>query len=229
MLASLKGVVALVVAGMAALSTYVSIGHVHPTPAPHHFVSRPASTSLENIDGGLIASNPRLPDPTPAPVAADDQSNAAPADDQSNAAPAAAAAPVRRPVAPPPAPAPPAVVVGSAQQSYINGDRAAAGLPPLTWSSCLAAIAAGQSAAMASRGSIFHGNGVNQDFGCGLGSSRTGENVGYTSGGINDALLNNMFMNSPEHRANIMGPYHYVGTAWKVAPNGYAYITVEFA
>jgi hypothetical protein len=25
-----------------------------------------------------------------------------------------------------------------------------------------------------------------------------------------------------------MGPYHYVATAWAVAPNGYAYIAVEF-
>jgi uncharacterized protein YkwD len=38
-----------------------------------------------------------------------------------------------------------------------------------------------------------------------------------------------MFMNSPEHRANILGPYHYVATAWVVAPNGYAYIAVEFS
>ncbi len=37
-----------------------------------------------------------------------------------------------------------------------------------------------------------------------------------------------MFMASAEHRANILGPYHYVATAWVVAPNGYAYIAVEF-
>jgi uncharacterized protein YkwD len=37
-----------------------------------------------------------------------------------------------------------------------------------------------------------------------------------------------MFMNSPEHKANILGPYHYVATAWKVAANGTAYIAVEF-
>jgi uncharacterized protein YkwD len=133
-------------------------------------------------------------------------------------------------VAPPaaPAPAPPAITIGSAQQAYINADRAAAGLPPLQWSSCLSGVAAGQSAAMAGQGRIFHGGGVNQDFGCGLGSRQTGENVGYWSGGINDAQLNSMFMNSPEHHANIMGPYHYVGTAWVRAANGYGYITVEF-
>jgi len=38
-----------------------------------------------------------------------------------------------------------------------------------------------------------------------------------------------MFMNSAEHRANILGPYRYVATAWAVAPNGAAYIAVEFS
>jgi uncharacterized protein YkwD len=36
-------------------------------------------------------------------------------------------------------------------------------------------------------------------------------------------------MNSPEHRANILGPYRYVATAWVVASNGTAYIAVEFS
>jgi hypothetical protein len=37
-----------------------------------------------------------------------------------------------------------------------------------------------------------------------------------------------MFMASGDHRANIMGPYHFVATAWAVAANGFAYIAVEF-
>jgi len=52
--------------------------------------------------------------------------------------------------------------------------------------------------------------------------------VGYWSGGIADSRLNSMFMASPEHHANIMGPYRYVATAWVVAPNGAAYLAVEF-
>ena len=125
-------------------------------------------------------------------------------------------------------PAPPRVVVGSTQQAYINSDRASAGLGPLTWNSCLAGIAYQNAARMANQGFISHAGGPNQDLGCGLGN-RAGENVGYWSGGVNDAQLNAMFMNSPDHRANIMGPYHYVGTAWVVARNGYAYIAVEFS
>ena len=55
-----------------------------------------------------------------------------------------------------------------------------------------------------------------------------GENVGYTSAGANDGQLNQLFMNSPEHRANILGAYHFVGAAWAIASNGYGYVAVEF-
>ena len=119
-------------------------------------------------------------------------------------------------------------MVGSAQQAYINSDRAAAGLGPLTWNSCLAGIAYQNALRMANQGFISHVRGSSQDLGCGL-SGQAGENVGYWTGGINDAQLNARFMNSPDHRANIMGPYHYVGTVSVVAGNGYAYIAVEFS
>jgi len=52
---------------------------------------------------------------------------------------------------------------------------------------------------------------------------------GYWSGGVNDSQLNTMLMNSPEHRANIVGPYHQVGTAWAIGAGGAAYIAVEFS
>jgi Cysteine-rich secretory protein family len=149
---------------------------------------------------------PPPPPPAPAPVAASD-----------NGVPVAAA----------PAPLPP-VVVGSTQQAYINGDRASAGLAPLTWNSCLAGIAYQSALRMANQGYISHAGGAGQDLGCGLGV-QAGENVGYWTGGINDGQLNSMFMNSPDHRANIMGPYRYVATAWVVARNGYAYLAVEFS
>jgi uncharacterized protein YkwD len=119
-------------------------------------------------------------------------------------------------------------VVGSTQQSLINQDRAANGLGPLTWNGCLANVARSNAARMAAQGFISHTNGPNVDLTCGLGR-QAGENVGDWTGGINDAQLNTMFMNSPEHRANILGPYHYVATAWVVASNGYAYLAVEFS
>jgi uncharacterized protein YkwD len=121
----------------------------------------------------------------------------------------------------------PRVAVSAGQLGLINQDRAAAGLPPLRWNACLAAIAVQNAARMAAQGYISHVNGVTLDLGCRLGL-QAGENVGYISSGINDAQMNAMFMASPEHRANILGPYHYVGTAWVVAPNGGAYVAVEF-
>jgi uncharacterized protein YkwD len=81
---------------------------------------------------------------------------------------------------------------------------------------------------MAAQGFISHTNGPTVDLGCRLGNF-AGENVGYWTGGVNDAQLNTMFMNSPDHRANIMGPYRYVATAWVKASNGVAYIAVEFS
>lgn len=141
------------------------------------------------------------------------------------------------PPPPPPQAAPAAsarpggsIVINSTQQQLINQDRAAAGLGPLTWSDCLYSVAASNAGRLSRQGWTppYHTNGPSQDLGCGLGH-QAGENVGYWSAGVNDSKLNTMFMNSPEHHANIMGPYHYVATAWAVALNGYAYVAVEFS
>ena len=116
----------------------------------------------------------------------------------------------------------------SAQQTLINQDRAAAALAPLSWSSCLAAVAVQNAERIMAQGSLSHTNGPTLDLACGQGATQGGENIAYMSGGINDAQANTMFMNSPGHKANILGPYQFVATAWAVAPNGYAYIAEEF-
>ena len=143
--------------------------------------------------------------------------------------PTPAPAPQPQPAgAAPPAPARPTIVVNSTQQALINQDRARSGLPPLTWSSCLYNVAAGQAAHLAQPGVPFqHYNGVQLDLTCHL-DSQVGENIGWWSAGVNDSQLNTMFMNSSGHRANILGPYRYVATAWVVGSNGYGYIAVEF-
>ena len=115
---------------------------------------------------------------------------------------------------------------GLGQQALINADRRRAGLAPLQWNDCLASIAVQNAKRMALQGYISHNNGRIADLGCHLGST-TGENIGYSSPGINDAQMNSWFMNSPIHRANILGPFHYVGIAWAVA-YGVGYLAVEF-
>ena len=145
-----------------------------------------------------------------------------PAPKKSKPAAPRAAAPAPRPVVTT------SIVIGSTQQVLINQDRARYGLRPLTWSSCLASVAYSNAVRMATAERMWHANGVYSDLACHLGS-RTGENIGYWTGGVADSRLNTMFMNSPEHKANILGPYRYVATAWRVAANGTAYIAVEFS
>ena len=209
-----------VLVAIALFAGVASVVRAHSV-APHAVnataASRLTSTALNGVDTGDPAPQRMIPrpspdpTPTPAPVA-----KAAPA------VPARYVPPAVKPVSRP------SIVIGSTQQALINRDRAANGLLPLTWSSCLASVARSNAVRMANQGYISHTNGPSLDLGCGLGH-QAGENVGWWSGGINDSQLNTMFMNSPEHRANIMGPYRYVATAWAVAPNGAAYIAVEFS
>jgi uncharacterized protein YkwD len=187
------------------------------------------SSGLTVSTGVLVADDPSPANRVHAPLGYTPPPAPTPAPGQ---APGAQASGSVAPVAGAPrrAPAPPAIVIGSYMQTLINRDRAAAGLPPLTWSSCLASVAAANAVRLSRQGWVqpYHTNGPSLDLGCHLGN-QAGENVGYWTGGINDGQLNTMFMNSPEHRANILGPYHYVATAWAVASNGYAYIAEEFS
>ncbi len=130
--------------------------------------------------------------------------------------------------APAPATQSRSIVIGSRQQQLINADRAAHGLGPLSWSGCLSNVAVANARRIAAQGYLSHTNGPSADLSCGLGN-RAGENIGSWSLGVNDAQLNTLFMQSPDHYANIMGPYHYVATAWVVGANGAGYVAVEFS
>jgi len=193
-----------------------SFARAHSTPkhaltASRSLITVGANDVINVSDPAPQRMIPRpTPDPSPAPPPP----------------PPAAPAPVHS-APPPPRAAPPAIVIGSTQQVLINQDRARNGLGPLTWSSCLANVARSNAARMAAQGYISHTNGPNVDLTCGLGR-QAGENVGDWSLGVNDTQLNSMFVASPEHLANILGPYHYVASGWVVAANGYGYIAVEF-
>ena len=185
-----------------------SVLRIHSDGARPLAASRPAVAAVPSSGPDLGDPKPQHQIPRPTPSAA-----------PKPAAPAHAAAP---------RPAAPAIVIGSTQQVLINRDRAARGLRPLSWSSCLYSVALSNAKRMAAQRFISHTNGPSVDLGCHLGGY-AGENVGYWTGGVNDAQINTMFMNSADHRANIMGPYHYVATAWRKASNGVAYIAVEFS
>jgi uncharacterized protein YkwD len=186
-------------------------------------------------------SGPPSPSASSGPLAADLTLAAPPAPSPSvaptpNPKPAAtmtpAATPARGGRAPAPVPAASpkmvnGILVGSVQQQLTNQARVAAGLAPLTWSGCLADVAARHAMEMATAGRIYHGDGVNRDLACGLGSHQTGENVGVTSVGVDDQRIFDAFMKSSGHRANILGPYRYIGTAWTLGPGG-GYVSVEF-
>jgi uncharacterized protein YkwD len=179
-----------------------------------------APLQTTSVGFGLVLPQGLLPSPVDSLPTAIEPSPAAP----KTSAPAAS----KKTTAPPPVRSRPAIVVRSTQQSLINQDRARYHLGPLTWSSCLANIARYEAAHLATPGVAFkHYDGVSRDLGCHLGR-QVGENIGWYSGGINDSKLNSMFMASPEHKANILGPYHYVATAWAVRSDGTAYIAVEF-
>jgi hypothetical protein len=88
----------------------------------------------------------------------------------------------------------------------INESRAAAGLPGLGVDGNLVVNARSHSGTMASQGTIFHNGALaNQVPG---GWSALGENVGI--GGSVESL-HAAFMNSPGHRANVLGDYDRMG------------------
>jgi uncharacterized protein YkwD len=199
-----------------AVAVATGVGAV--TLARHHTGVAPALTASRQAAAGTSFS---AYDPVPDPPHKIDPPNPIEVAAPSN--PSAGARSAARPPA-----SQPSLAVNSTQQALINQDRAAHGLGPLTWSGCLYSVAVSNARRIAAQGSLSHTNGPQVDLSCGLGH-QAGENIGYWSGGINDSKLNSMFMASPDHYANIMGPYHYVATAWVVAANGYAYIAVEFS
>lgn len=177
-------------------------------------------------DPGLIPlrlSATPTPAPTVAPVAA------------------AAAAPQPGPVAARPAPpaprppAPPVSGVGGAagvEFSLVNQDRAGNGVATLAWSGSLARVAQYRAQDMLNRNYFSHYDPATGQLAFvallhlwGIPYSTAGENIAWSTN-PSMAAINLMFMNSPEHRANILnGAYHRMGVG--VAGNGVKTMVVE--
>jgi len=106
--------------------------------------------------------------------------------------------------------------------SRINSSRSASGLAPLETYWDLTDDARAHSARMMDRGSIYH----NPSLGSVTGVWQAlGENVGM---GIDLNAMHDAFMNSPGHRANILGNYNYVGVGVKTDASGVSWVTVVF-
>src|SRR4051794_3941499 len=105
----------------------------------------------------------------------------------------------------------------------LNAARQANGQSPYAVLYDLTAVARSQSAAMASRQSLYH----NPSLTTAVHSwQAVGENVGE---GPTVSAIHTAFMNSPEHRANILDhDFTQVGVGVSVDKNGIIWVTVDF-
>ncbi len=113
----------------------------------------------------------------------------------------------------------------------INRERAGAGLGALVMESQVTDVARGWAGAMAGGDTLAHNPSYAQQI---TGERvRAGENVGYTvkTGASLDELVDRLhtsFMNSPGHRANVLGDYNAVGVGATLTPGGKLWMTVNF-
>ena len=132
-----------------------------------------------------------------------------------------------------------ALAASSVEQDFlnrVNAERAAQGLPKLALNTDLADVARGWSATMASRNKLEHRPGLGTEVSNSVTDAwtRVGENVGYTTNASREsqgalvARLHEAFMNSPGHRANVLGKYNQAGVGVVVAGNGTMWVTVNF-
>lgn len=104
----------------------------------------------------------------------------------------------------------------------INASRAAHGFGPVNVDGNLVGAARAQSQRMANAGTIFHNGNLPHEVPGGW--QTLGENVG-TGGSVDD--LHNAFMNSPSHKANVLGNYDRVGVGIVMVGAQY-YVTEVF-
>jgi hypothetical protein len=108
--------------------------------------------------------------------------------------------------------------------SKINSSRASAGLAPLAANGNLTSYARQHTAGMMDAGEIYHSSSAELGAAGGSGWDKMGENVGK---GQSPTSLHQAFMDSPGHKANILGDYNYVGVGTG-SKDGYLYVTVIF-
>jgi uncharacterized protein YkwD len=223
---SVTRVVVIIGAPLLALATIAILG----TQPPRHIVSRPVAgvrpATLRTLRAGMEGIGQvalrTTPAPTPAPATA--------------AAPRPAARVAVRPAPVRPAlPRPPVSAVGGAagvEFSLVNQDRAANGVAALAYSGALGRVAQYRAQDMLNRNYFSHYDPATGQLAFvqllhlwGIPYSSAGENIAWSTN-PSIAGINTMFMNSPDHRANILnGGYHRAGIG--VATNGAKTMVVE--
>jgi len=209
------GIPLLTLAGVAIVGSQRPHSIVATRPARVAFL-RPQHPSVNHL-ARLVDDAPSTPPAPPGPAATPIGTGPAPA----------------RPA--PPKPAPPPVSIGGAagvQFSLVNQDRAANGVASLRFSGALARVAQYRAQDMLTRGHFSHYDPATGQLAFsalmhlwGIPYSSAGENIAWSTN-PSMAAINTMFMNSPEHRANILnGAYHQAGIG--VAGNGAKIIVVE--
>lgn len=106
----------------------------------------------------------------------------------------------------------------------INSSRSSNGLASLSVDGGLRSHARNHTQDMMDANEIYHSTSAELRAAAGTGWTKVGENVGR--GGTVDSL-HQAFMNSPGHRANILGDYNYVGIGTGTK-DGVLYVTVVF-
>ncbi len=106
----------------------------------------------------------------------------------------------------------------------INAERASRGLNKLSVDGGLVSHARKHTQDMINAGKIYHSTEAELKAAAGSGWSSIGENVGR---GGSVSSLHAAFMDSPGHRANILGDYNYAGVGTGTS-NGVLYVTVVF-
>jgi uncharacterized protein YkwD len=226
---SVTRIVLLVSAPLVAIASVSLIGSrsthsaVATRVAPINVAFVKARHSGPNDLARLDAETP-APTPTPAVAAA-----ARPAQPAPIAARPAPVQPKPRPTA-----RPVSGVGGAAGTEFnlVNQDRAANGAAALAWSSSLARVAQYRAQDMLNRNYFSHYDPSTGQLAFvqllrlwGIGYTTAGENIAWSTN-PSMAGINTMFMNSPEHRANILNrAYHRIGVG--VATNGSKTMVVE--
>lgn len=110
----------------------------------------------------------------------------------------------------------------------VNADRATNRLPALTWSAQLGALAQDWSQHMASTGTFEHSD-INSTIRSPAfnGYTRLGENILVGRCDMSASEMERAWMNSPTHRANILGDYNAIGVG-VVCSGGRLWATQNF-